>query len=60
MFQTWHREGIRGMYKGALIGTEILNLTKSSLKFLAAFKQTPAGVITYLTYEYSRRLAEKF
>jgi len=41
--QTWHKEGIRGMYKGSL---------------MAAAKQTPAGVITYVFYEYSRRLAE--
>ncbi|KAI6191762.1 hypothetical protein M3Y97_00263000 [Aphelenchoides bicaudatus] len=45
ILQTWRREGLRGMYKGSLV---------------AALKQTPAGVITYVVYEHSRRFAEHF
>ncbi|KAI6191807.1 hypothetical protein M3Y97_00267800 [Aphelenchoides bicaudatus] len=44
ILQTWRREGLRGMYKGSLV---------------AALKQTPAGVITYVVYEHSRRFVEK-
>ncbi|KAI6183137.1 hypothetical protein M3Y97_00456200 [Aphelenchoides bicaudatus] len=44
VIQTWHREGLRGMYKGSLI---------------AALKQTPSSVIGFAVYERSRRLIEK-
>ncbi|KAI6205316.1 Mitochondrial folate transporter/carrier [Aphelenchoides besseyi] len=42
--QTWKHEGLGGFYKGAAMAT---------------VKQMPTGVITYLVYEHTRRLAEK-
>jgi len=43
--QTWTREGIRGMYKGAL---------------MAAIKQTPAKVITFVVYENTKHFLDGF